>query len=122
MELYEDAIQAECFTWHWNEVPEERYQLYQLNNNPKSKIRAMQMRGMGLIKGAADMVYFPQCGEIWFIEVKRPGETPREDQRKFADNIIAKGYKYFVVTSLQEFKNLIHGARRRGRGSDEVQY
>lgn len=73
------------------------------------------MRGMGLIKGAADMVYFPQCGEIWFIEVKRPGETPREDQRKFADKVLNLGYKYFVVTSLSEFKTLIHHASRKAQ-------
>lgn len=111
MELYEDAIQAECFTWHWNEVPEERYRLYQLNNNPKSKIKTMQMRGMGLIKGAADLVYFPASGGTVFIEVKRPGEAPRKDQAEFAAKVRNIGFKYFVVTCLQEFKSLIHGLR-----------
>jgi hypothetical protein len=45
--------------------------------------------------------------KVFFIEVKNAKGKQSEDQEKFQNRVESMGYSYFLVRSLQEFKQSI---------------
>lgn len=76
-------------------------------NESKSKQETLVKLSMGMLPGASDLLVITP-GQVWFIEVKRPGEKPRENQREYRDSVTALGFRYEVVTSLDEFQNIFN--------------
>ena len=79
----EDQIQAECFKWHWNNMPQERGLLFH---------------------GVSDLIYLR--GPT-FIEMKSESGGQSSEQRKFQIVVESLGYKYVICRSLEQFKNII---------------
>jgi hypothetical protein len=76
--------QAEVIKWFWNSYPELRGLLYHNYNNPRNAINGAQLIALGLVKGNPDLTLALPRGDFGalYIEMKKPGEKPRESQVK----------------------------------------
>lgn len=85
--------QAEVILWFWNTYKEYRGLLYHNFNNPRNAIQGAQLIALGLIKGNPDLTLAIPRGDFGalYIEMKKPGEKPRESQVKQMDRLKAAG-------------------------------
>ena len=100
----EARIQAECFTYHWNNYPDQRMRMFHINNNPKNKIDGARLKAMGLVSGVADMCYLRANKPPLFMEFKKPGETQEPEQVQFEEMCNGIGVGYVIIRSLEDFK------------------
>jgi hypothetical protein len=101
----EEALQAACYTWAHNSIPEIRGLLcYNLNNSANARAAAVN-KGMGLQPGRSDLVLYWK-GTATMIEMKLPGENQRPVQKEWQAKIEAHGFKYYIVYSLDQFQEL----------------
>lgn len=110
MHKSEGKIQQEIVQWFRNKYclrhHSPRCIIQSVPNESKSKQETLVKLAMGMLPGASDLlVVLP--GIVLFVEVKRPGEKPRENQREYCDTVTSLGFRYEVVTSLNEFQQLI---------------
>lgn len=63
----------------------------------------------GLCPGSSDLIGVCPDGKMLAIEVKKPGQKPREDQQKFIDLINSMGGKAGVATSAKEAVDIMRG-------------
>lgn len=61
------------------------------------------------VDGEADLSGHTQTGRAWYIEVKKPGESPRKDQQRFLDAMVASGALAGVAHSVEEALMIIKG-------------
>jgi hypothetical protein len=75
--------------------------------NERSDFRELaRLKSTGLTTGVSDMILVtPE--KVFFIEVKNAKGKQSEDQEKFQNRVESMGYSYFLVRSLQEFKQSI---------------
>ena len=110
MEQSEAKIQQSCVQWFKNNYclrhHSPRCVIQSVPNESKSKQETLVKLSMGMLPGASDLVVIIP-GIVLFVEVKRPGEKPRENQREYRDTVIELGFRYEVVTSIEEFQQLI---------------
>ena len=85
--------QAEVIIWFWNEYKEYRGLLYHNYNNPRNAINGAQLIALGLVKGNPDLTLALPRGDFGalYIEMKKPGEKPRESQVKQMDRLREAG-------------------------------
>ena len=101
--------QAEVVKWFWNTYPEYRGLLYHNFNNPRNKIQGSQLKALGLMKGNPDLTLALPRGDFGalYIEMKRPGEKPRESQVKQMQRLEAAGNCVSWSDSAEAAKELI---------------
>ena len=104
--MTELQMQAQCFQWHWNTYPDERGCLYMNYNNAKNQAHGAILKAMGMVSGVADMTYLSARGAV-FIELKTEVGEQSEAQKKWERLVRSRGYAYYVVRSVEEFKELI---------------
>jgi hypothetical protein len=103
----EEALQADCYIWAHNTIPEIRGLLcYNLNNSPNKRAASIN-KGMGLQPGRSDMVLYWK-GNAYMIEMKLPGKNQQEPQKVWELKVRSHGFEYYVIKSLDEFKELIY--------------
>jgi len=107
-------LQAQCFQWHWNTFPNERYLLHANNNNSVNAIKGNQNRSIGVVAGVADMEYY-RGGKVVFIELKRGNGRQSDKQREFQKRVEAEGIRYEIIRSLEEFKELIRAIQKESQ-------
>jgi len=66
----------------------------------------------GLPEGSADLIGFTWEGRILSIEVKRPGQRPRPDQRKWRDMVLDFNGLAGTAHNVEEAGLIISGDRR----------
>lgn len=98
-------IQAKCFQWHWNTYPNERQTLFHVQNKAKNAIEGSKFKAMGVVKGVSDFVLL-LYKEVVFIEMKEDGDQ-KPEQLSFQLKVEARGHRYFICRSFDEFKELI---------------
>ncbi len=59
--------------------------------------------------GIPDRIILLPKGKIGFIEVKRPGESPRPIQRKRIRQLQDLGFKVYVIDNKEMIKKIIKG-------------
>lgn len=72
-----------------------------------NKISTMQAKATGLKAGVSDLVVCKPCGEIVFVEVKDHKGKQSEKQIEFEQTIKSLGFRYLLVRSLEQFKEVI---------------
>ena len=102
----EDKIQAECFQWSWNELPETRKLICYNLNNSKNKIDGNLNKAKGLIKGRADLTFYWK-GKAYFLECKTKTGKQRPGQPEFQKVVESNGFDYYIFRSLEEFQKII---------------
>jgi hypothetical protein len=110
--MTEHQLQQAIFTWHWNNLPQERGLLFMVQNTVTDKRQGAILKGMGLIAGVSDMVYLKPGGVPVFVELKTAGGYQSKEQKQWQGKIEAAGYTYHLVRSLEEFQELCDGERK----------
>jgi hypothetical protein len=79
-----------------------------INNNSRSKEAAVKNKAMGLQRGVADVcLLLPYGRGPIFIEFKTPTGRQSPSQLTWETIIGKEGYKYYVIRSVEQFKELI---------------
>lgn len=92
--------------WFHNSFPALRGLLNYNLNNSKNAIDGNKNKAMGLQAGRADMVFYWK-GKAYHIEMKTPKGTQRPIQKVWQELVEQHGFNYFIVRSLDEFKDVI---------------
>ena len=103
----EKKLQAECFQWHWNSLPEERKRLFHVNQKARNAIEGNKMRALGVVSGVSDLIYLGPGGKTVFIEMKTETGTQSPNQIDFENMVKGLGFEYAICRSLEEFKHII---------------
>ena len=116
MEIKEDRLQAECYTWFHNTYPTLRGLLcYNLNNAvpcscPKGKrsatIQGNKNKAMGIQKGRSDMVFYYKS-RAFMIELKIDNGKQSQAQKDWMLRVLSNGFEYHIIRDLETFKELI---------------
>lgn len=107
----EGKIQATCVQWLWNTRPETRGLYIHIPNegNRRSKIDGSIRKSLGIVAGAPDTFLFipSQRYHGLAIEFKTDIGVQSEAQKDFQRRLEEQGYKYVIVRSLEDFKEVI---------------
>lgn len=86
---------------------------YKISTSPQSKFWKCinkvynKFKLTGFKKGVADVhLCFPN-GKLVYIEFKTATGTQRPEQKEFQQQVEALGFKYYIVRSLDEFKEIV---------------
>lgn len=103
----EDALQQKAFFWFTNTFPTLRKCFFAVPNGGGRDVReGKKFKLTGLVPGVADTI-FCYKGTATFIELKTETGTQSQRQKDFQKAIEAQGFEYYLIRSLQEFKELI---------------
>lgn len=106
----EGKIQAQCVQWLWNTRPETRGLYIHIPNegNRRSKIDGSIRKSLGLVAGAPDTVLFVARKGYHGLAIEFKTETgvQSEAQKDFQRRMEEQCYKYVIVRSLEEFKEV----------------
>ncbi len=105
-EKLEEKLQSQCFIWFHNTFPNERGLLHANNNNSENAIKGNRNKAIGVVPGVADMEYCKN-GKTLFIEFKRENGKQSEKQSEFQKIIEREGFRYEIIRTFEEFKELI---------------
>lgn len=103
----EARIQAEIFRWYHNTycLPacSPRQMIFHVPNQNQ-----LALNSIGLYPGVSDLVVIHNRIP-YMIEVKEPEKGKQSDnQKRFQSHCIHSGIEYHIVTSLDEFKELVN--------------
>jgi len=102
--MNEHQLQAHCFTWHWNNRPEERGLLYMNHNNPRDAKHGASLKVMGLVAGVADMTYIhPDGSGVTFLEFKAEKGKQSASQVWWQSTVERANCKYMIIKSFEDF-------------------
>lgn len=102
----ESRIQQEIVMFFNNEYPELRGCLCYNNNNSVGGLRGKLNKYLGVIKGRSDMVLYYKSFSV-MIELKTEKGRQSEAQKYWEHLMRSQGFEYYIVRSLEEFKELI---------------
>jgi hypothetical protein len=104
--LSEDRIQQEMVIWFRNHFLKEKYVIFAVPNHGKAFFEQLRKKYTGLLAGVSDLIVLLPNYPL-FIEVKTPKGIQSENQKKFQKDVENLGFEYFIVRTLDEFKELI---------------
>ena len=102
----EARIQQEIVMYFNNEYPELRGCLCYNNNNSVGGLRGKINKFLGVIKGRSDMVLYYKSFSV-MIELKTEKGIQSQHQKDWQKLIENQGFEYYIVRSIEEFKELI---------------
>lgn len=122
----EHNIQAACVRWFNLQWPEYRGLLFSVpNGGARSKATAGKLKAEGVVAGVSDLILLvPRCvkahdDEGWYntihalcIEMKTAKGRQSPEQKEWQKKVEAKGYKYVVCHSIEEFMAVVNGYLR----------
>lgn len=119
MKHEESKLQQACIKWFDLQYRHLKYNLHAIpNEGARTPANGARMKAQGRRAGVADLFFaMPKCFNDkyestviihgLFIEFKAGKGKQNENQIAFEKAVTATGYKYVVVTSFDQFKNLI---------------
>jgi len=105
-DFQEDRLQQECYMWFYNHYKQFRGLLRYNLNNSANKVQGNKNKAMGLISGVSDMELNFE-GVTTFIELKVAKGVQSKIQKDWEQLIKSHGFNYYIVRSVDEFKELI---------------
>lgn len=106
---YESKIQANCVKWFNLQYPELYFSLFAVpNGSSRNAIEGGRLKREGVTAGISDLV-LAYRGRTAFIEVKTSTGRQSDSQKEFQAHIESHGFTYHIVTTLDEFQELING-------------
>ena len=105
----EDAIQQECFMWHWNTYPKRRMLLWHTPNELSGLVHrrvSKKMKDIGLVSGVADLVLVDR-GITTYFELKTETGSQSCSQVDFEIQVTEEGCEYFVIRDKIAFINIV---------------
>ncbi len=112
MEKTEGKIQQEIVSWFNNSFCLAHHNPRSLilsipNGGERNVQEAMKSRATGEYAGASDLLVI-HFGKVIFVEVKDEKGTQKPKQIEFQKHVESMGFPYYIVRSLEEFKELIN--------------
>ena len=105
--MLEDKLQSDCFKWHWNAYPGHRRLLFHVpNGGQRNAIEGAKLKAMGVVAGVADLLLIHK-GRLYAIELKTETGVQSKAQKIWQSTVEAVGARYYIVCSLDEFKDVI---------------
>jgi hypothetical protein len=106
--MIEDKIQAECVKWFTNNYCLRHHTpkcvIFSVpNGGLRNKIEAMKLVTTGMKAGVSDLVVL-MPGRALFVEVKTDIGIQSKEQIDFEADVVALGFQYFLIRSIDEFK------------------
>ena len=117
----EGRIQAECFTWFWNEFPQYRGALFHIpNENDRADSNAIQgaiRKSLGIVPGVSDLILLVPRGThgALCIEMKDEHGVQRPAQKTWQTLVESLGYKYVLCRSFAKFQEAVNGYLNLGQ-------
>lgn len=106
----EDKIQQEIVMWYRNTYclknHNPRNLIFSVPNDSKDAKEQMRKIATGLYAGVSDLIII-HFGKVLFVEVKNDKGRQSDKQKDFQQLIEAQGFKYYLVRSLEELKQII---------------
>jgi len=104
----ENKIQQEMFIWFNNTYTINKLGIFaSVPNDSKDAKKQMRKKATGMKVGHADFnVYLPN-GKVLMFEVKTPIGKQSDHQKRFELEVKCLGFEYYIVRSLEDFKNII---------------
>lgn len=99
----EAKIQSEIVAYMRNELKVERGLFFSIPNDGQFMGKFL---ATGLVPGFPDLCFLHRK-TAYFFEVKVPGQKPRPNQVEIHETLKRVGFDVFVVTSLDEFRNIV---------------
>lgn len=112
--MKESKIQSDCFVWYNNmyclKLHEPRGIMYSNANElaGNNAIATMRAKATGLRAGVADTTVILPNGRLIYVEFKNEKGRQSEKQKEFEKIVSDLGFKYYIVRSLEEFKEVIN--------------
>ena len=108
--LSEGKIQQSCYLYFNNTCclkhHEPRLLMFSIPNEGKNAIEQSRKKATGMLAGVSDtIVVFPN--KVLFIEFKDDKGRQSDKQKEFEERVNKLGFEYYVIRSLDEFKQLI---------------
>lgn len=103
----EHRIQCECVKWFRLQYPKDALMLYAIpNGGRRDAITGSILKDEGVTKGVADLnLDIPNIHYHGLrIEMKTRKGTQSEAQKEFQRQVEARGYKYILCRSFDEFR------------------
>jgi len=108
--MTESLLQQQIYQWYNNTFclkhHNPRHIIFAVpNGGHREMIDAIILKRTGVVPGVSDLIVI-RPNEIVFVEVKRPEGIQSEKQKKFERTVTSLGFKYYLVYSLKDFKNI----------------
>jgi hypothetical protein len=108
--MNENIIQQQIYLWFNNnyclKTHKNRCMIFSVPNDSINAIETKRKINTGLLKGASDLiVVLPN--KILFVELKTEKGIQSDNQKDFQNRIELLGFEYYVIRSLEQFKQLI---------------
>lgn len=101
----ESKIQQDCFVWYSNTYA--RYGKGIMFSVPNESNGSQQRKvNTGLLRGVSDTIIIHQ-GVCMFVEFKTLTGVISPYQKQFKEKVENQGLKYYLIRSLEEFKQLL---------------
>lgn len=109
--MTEDQLQAECYNWAHNNFclnhHKPKLSVFSVpNGGTRNKIEAIKLKATGLTAGVSDLIGLFPDGKAVFFELKIEGGKQSESQIKFEKIVMALGFEYYLIYSLEQFKSI----------------
>ena len=109
--MTEDILQAKLYKWYHNtycnKLSNPQHCIFSVpNGGLRSKSEAAKFKATGLLSGVSDLIVI-QPNRIIFVELKLPTGKQQKSQIDFQNKVNNLGFEYYVVRSLEEFKEII---------------
>lgn len=105
MQKTESKIQQEIIIWFRNSNLTTGNIIFSVPNEGKSAKEQMFKKATGLLAGVSDLIVIHN-GEVLFVECKDDKGRQSDTQKEFQNRVEAQGFKYYLVRSLEEFKQI----------------
>ena len=107
LQTTELQLQAAIFQYHWNNYPNERGQLFHVNQKARNAIEGNKMKALGVVAGVSDLILLRPGGIAIFLELKTDTGKQSNAQAAFQATVESLGFRYAILTSLPQFKELL---------------
>lgn len=105
----ENRIQQEIFMYFNNTFctakNEPRSIIFSVPNDSKDLKEQLRKKATGLMAGVSDLIVIHN-GKVLFVECKDDKGRQSDKQKHFQELVEAQGFKYYIVRSLEEFKEI----------------
>jgi hypothetical protein len=103
-QVTESKIQQDCFVWYSNTFA--RHNIGIMFSVPNESIGSQQRKvNTGLLRGVSDTIIIHK-GVCMFVEFKTLTGVISPYQKQFKEKVENQGLKYYLIRSLEEFKQL----------------
>ena len=106
----EHRIQSACVRWFRLQYPKMKHNLFSVPNGGKrDAVTGAKLKEEGALAGVADLILLKPnrfYGAL-LIEMKTPKGSQSDSQKEWESKITQDGYKYVVIRSLDEFRQVV---------------